>query len=35
MFHTLGFYHEHTRTDRDDFVIVRWENIEKGKSIVI
>jgi len=25
--HTLGFYHEHTRTDRDKYVSVKWGNI--------
>lgn len=28
--HTLGFFHEHTRPDRDGFVTVLWENIENG-----
>jgi len=29
MMHTLGFVHEHSRADRDDFVTVHWENIER------
>lgn len=30
--HSLGFFHEHSRTDRDDFVKILWDNIESGKS---
>ena len=28
--HALGFYHEHTRADRDKFVFVNFDNIEEG-----
>ncbi len=28
--HTLGFWHEHTRPDRDTYVTVHWGNIRAG-----
>ena len=30
MMHTLGFYHEHSRSDRDDFIKINWNNIVDG-----
>ncbi|KAM8846631.1 meprin A subunit beta-like [Synchiropus picturatus] len=29
---TLGFYPEHVRPDRDDFITIVYENIQEGKS---
>ncbi|XP_053737471.1 meprin A subunit beta-like isoform X1 [Synchiropus splendidus] len=30
--HTLGFYPEHVRPDRDDFITIVYESIQEGKS---
>ncbi|XP_046393691.1 zinc metalloproteinase nas-6-like [Ischnura elegans] len=30
--HTLGFWHEHTRPDRDSHVQIMWENIRPGRT---
>ncbi|XP_057700816.1 low choriolytic enzyme-like [Corythoichthys intestinalis] len=31
--HSLGFHHEHTRSDRDQHVLIHWDNIQKDKKI--
>ncbi|CAL8075777.1 unnamed protein product [Orchesella dallaii] len=32
MIHALGFWHEHNRPDRDDFVRIYWKNIKEGRA---
>lgn len=30
--HAIGLFHEHQRSDRDDFIIINWDAIVTGKE---
>jgi hypothetical protein len=34
LLHALGFYHQQSATERDDYVTINWQNIEAGNVSV-
>ncbi|VDM66487.1 unnamed protein product [Strongylus vulgaris] len=31
LLHVIGLWHEHMREDRDQYITVLWDNVQKGK----